>query len=67
MPSMFHMEANCTISSAHAALFTIMNWPPRSISAERQFSEEAMKKSSSVWPSYFGWSLTKTPRILELF
>ncbi len=55
------------ISSAHLAFFTIINRPLDSISVERKFKEDAMKKSSSVCPSYFSWSLTKTPMILELF
>ncbi len=55
------------ISSGLRAFFTIINRPFASISADRAFSEAEMKKSSRAWPSYFGWSLTNTPMIPELF
>ena len=55
------------ISSAFFAFFTIINCPFASISVDRWFSDDAMKKSSRVCPSYFSWSLTNTPMILEEF
>ena len=67
IPSIFHIDANRMISSACFARFTIINCPLDSISAERQFSEEEIKKSSSVRPSYFSCSWMNTPMIPERF
>lgn len=55
------------ISAGSVAFFTIINRPLCSISAERWLIDAAIKASSNVWDSYFSWSFTTTPMILDEF
>ncbi len=66
-PSMFHIDAKRTISSHWEVTFTIIKYPALSISLDKAFMAEEIKPSSKTCPSYFSWSFTTIPIILESF
>ena len=61
------MDANTGISLISDVVFIIRKYPFSLTSWERAFSDDITNPSSKTLPSYFSWSFTTTPMILELF